>query len=56
MMAMILAIDAAQRLGDAGDELNTALEFYVEWGKDLGLALFSCCMAASLLGLYLKSM
>ncbi len=38
---MILAIDAVQRLQEAGNELNTALEFYTIWGRDLGLALDS---------------
>lgn len=53
---IFLSIDAAARLEAAGEELNTALEYYVTWGKDLGLALFSCCMAAALLGFFLKSM
>ena len=55
-MHYYLLADYVSRLEAAGDELNTALAFYTEWGKNLGLAIYSCCLAAALLGFFLKSM
>lgn len=56
MKMILITIDPVQRLEQAGNQLNTALEFYTIWGRDLGLALFACCMAATLLGFFIKSM
>lgn len=45
-----------EKLQSAGAELHTALNYYSEWGVAVGLGVFASCMAAALLGFFIKSM
>ena len=46
----------AQKIMEVNSQLNTTLTYYSEWGIAVGTAMFACMMAATLLGILVRSL